>query len=770
MAEDKFPMQMIVKDLSGGSTLFSAGDLIPLFFKGVDGISQIATYNLNILVPTKVSFSFEKLLGQQVTIVINRTNDKKDFFRGICSTLTEGESDEDGQHYHATIVSPMWLLMRRTRSRVFHDQAVPKILEEKVLKQFLESMKFALKMNLGGTYPTYDYATQYRESDFNFASRLMEEEGMNYFWDHTDSQSTMTVIDPANGNYPDINLGANLLFGHSGNKDSGGAKNRINSWEKCQQVQSNGFTLIDHHFEHQDPVFSSTQPLTGPQANAGTISHKLKLLPDDFTIADFPGEYCPRFDDVSMSGDASSNGISNIDSDKDRTTKIRIEQHAASSLLIHGTSTCPAFASGKTFELKDPAPKSVQGKYLLLSVTHTMTQAGPRSSRGSHTHYTNSFTAIPFDKSLPYRAPRRAPRSSIVGTQTAIVVGLDSSKPDEILTDKFGRVKVKFHWNPNDPKGQDCSRWIRVGQLIAGNRWGASFWPRIGQEVIVSFLEGDPDQPIIVGSVYNAMQMPPYLGEGLDSKHTNNNQISGIKTNTTQGGVGYNELRFDDTKGKEQVFIHTERDFDLRAKNEARESIANNRHVTIGSEKDGKKVGDLREHIFQDRHTTIERNQVENVKGNLQLLVGGGEGDNGTFELVTKKDLKELVNGDQHLKVGGARNETLGGNQSLTVGGNQDEKVGMNHAMEAGMAIHIKAGMTMVLEAGMQLSLKVGGNFIDINPAGVFITGTMVMINSGGAAGSGTDANPTSAAEAKEAAPTLPDAADDSASGNKSKH
>jgi type VI secretion system secreted protein VgrG len=223
-----------------------------------------------------------------------------------------------------------------------------------------------------------------------------------------------------------------------------------------------------------------------------------------------------------------------------------MQREAVSALLIRGLSTCGAFAPDRRFKITDQV--NAKGDYLLVSVTHTASEG---------TRYENGFTAIPFDAQFPFRPPRLAVSPFIAGVQTATVVGFDPKKApkEEMLTDKFGRVKVRFNWNQEHDPDIDCSCWVRVSQVSAGNRWGASFWPRIGQEVVVAFLEGNPDQPILVGTVYNALQMPPYLGDGLDRKHPNDNKISGIKTNTTLGGEVYNELRFDDTKDKQQVSV-----------------------------------------------------------------------------------------------------------------------------------------------------------------------------------------------------------------------
>jgi type VI secretion system secreted protein VgrG len=207
------------------------------------------------------------------------------------------------------------------------------------------------------------------------------------------------------------------------------------------------------------------------------------------------------------------------------------------------------------------------------------------------------------------------------------------------------------------------------------------FIPRIGQEVIVDFLEGDPDQPIITGRVYNAEQVTPYKLPDEKTKST-------IKSNSSKGGGGYNELRFEDAKGKEQIFIHAERNQDIRIKNDLYETVGAASHRKVG------------------------------------------------------KDHSEEIGGALHLAVKGDRNEKVDGTVSLNAGVGYQAKVGKNYALDAGTEVHVKAGMNLVIEAGTALTLKVGGNFINISPAGVFVSGTMVMINSGGSAGSGSGASP----------------------------
>jgi type VI secretion system secreted protein VgrG len=267
---------------------------------------------------------------------------------------------------------------------------------------------------------------------------------------------------------------------------------------------------------------------------------------------------------------------------------------------------------------------------------------------------------------------------------------------DEIHTDEYGRIKVKFHWDRHNKKAdENSSCWIRVAQVWAGKNWGAIYTPRIGQEVIVDFLEGDPDQPIITGRVYNAQAKPPY---DLPTNKT----MSTLKSNSSKGGEGFNEIRFEDKKGEEQIFIHAEKDEDVRIKNDSKEYVGNERHMIV------------------------------------------------------KSDQFEQVDGDKHLTVKGDQNEKITGSVSLDAGMDLQQKVGMKHALEAGMDVHIKGGMKVIIEGGMQLSLKAAGSFVDIGPAGVFISGPMVMINSGGSAGSGGGCSPDAAKPPKEAATAKP--------------
>src|SRR6266481_3434029 len=724
--------------------------LLLVGFNGHEGISQLFSLQVEVLAEIATEVAFDRLLGQKVTIAVEISTGKKRYFNGIVTRVTEGEQGSLFREYTLEVVPQFWLLTRTARSRIFQHITVPDI-----LKKVFEGLDVSYELR--GTFYERDYCVQYRETDFNFACRLMEEEGIFYFFKHSDGSHQMVVANSPTS-HEEVPIASNVIY----ETMEGGFReeSRVHSWIKMQELRSGKYTLWDHSFElpHKHLEASKT---TLESVSVGTITHKLNVANNQkLEIYDFPGEYAQRFDGVNASAGDQQSDLQKIFEDNKRTVEIRMQEETVPAILIQGSSQCGQFTSG--YKFTPDRHFNANGTYVLTTVLHSCRQDNYRST-GAGFSYDNSFTCLPID--LPFRPSRTAAKPSVPGTQTAVVVG----PPDkELFTDKYGRVKVQFHWDREGKNDANSSCWIRVGQLWAGKRWGASFWPRIGQEVIVDFLEGDPDQPIIVGGVYNAEQMPPYLGDGLDSKHKNDPNVNGIKSNTTLGGVGFNEIRFDDTKDKEQVFMHAERNFEVTTKKDSLARTFGNRHQIIGQEKDGSKTGDQLETVYHDKQIKVNHDHMEQIGNSMQLYIGGIDGGTGDLDIVVDGEKKESVGKDDHLHVKGNRKEKIDSDQSLTVGGSQQEKVGMKHAVDAGQEIHLKGGMTVVIEAGMQLTLKGAGGLVDIGPTGVTIQGTMVMINSGGAAGSGSGSSPSSPTDPKQASPKDPTVADDSKSGQKS--
>ena len=759
-------------------------------FSGTEEISRPFRFQVEMIAENKLKVPFDALLGEKVTVHLLLPDESTEHhFNGVCVRFGQAGRDENFTVYRADLVPEFQLLARKAQSRIFQRMSVPEILKD-VMKGV------TVDWQIQGTFEKRDFCVQYRETDFNFASRLMEEEGIFYFFRHEDGQHTMVVANTPAA-FPDLPGESEIVY----EELSGGTRdeNRIWAWERSQEARSTKALLWDHsfelphkHLEAEDPILDTVQ--------AGRDTHKLKVKGSgEWEIYDWPGEYAQRFDGVNRTGGEQPGELQKIFQDNSRTVAIRMDEEATLAVMARGASNVKHFVSG--FKLKLKRHFASDGPYVLASVTHRASfGADYRSGKDPLLTYQNVFTAFP--SALPFRPKRLTAKPVVQGSQTAVVVG---PKGEEIFTDKYGRVKVQFHWDRKGQNDEDSSCWLRVAQLMAGRRWGASFWPRIGQEVIVDFLEGDPDQPIVVGVVYNADQMPPYLGQGPDPKHKNDNKLSGFKSNTTKGGQGFNEWRFDDTKDKQQIFVHAEKDVDVRVKNDRRENVLNDRHLTVGREEDGQKTGDFKELVVRDHHEKVRRHEERQVGGNLKVLVGGDEGD-GKLDVVVKDEkktllekdehlhvkggrkelvdkdvqltvkgaVKETVTGDVHRTVEGARKEKITGKLSLTVDDASHAKVGKQYALEAKKEIHVKSGTTLVLEAGTSITMKGPGGFVKVDGQGVTILGTLVKINSGGSADTGCGASPEkpeapeAPKDAEEAKPAVPDTADDAKTGQKS--
>jgi type VI secretion system secreted protein VgrG len=607
-------------------------------FSGDEGISRLFRFDLELL-SVSDSIDFNAIVGQNVTVRLTLASGNDRYFNGFISRFSQGGRDRDLISYYAEMVPWLWFLTRKSDCRIFQKMKVPDI-----VKQIFDEMNFKdYKLQLYGDFLEREYCVQYRETDFNFISRLLEEEGIFYFFEHQDGIHTLILANDPIEHRPCPDQPQGRYEGASG----GAAQEDdiILEWRAQQEMRPGVYAQADYNFEQPSQVLQAS--ITGKGS---------------YEIYDYhPGEYrkVPEGDGL---------------------VRTRLQELESPTLVARGSSDCRAFTSGYRFDLTEHYRSDMNQAWVLTALRHTASQPGDfRSGTGfsqADFHYRNCFECIPH--STPFRPARITPHPVVQGSQTAVVVG---PAGEEVFVDQYGRVKVQFHWDRKGKKDENSSCWIRVAQNWAGKQWGAIFTPRVGQEVVVDFLEGDPDQPIITGRVYNAEQVTPYKLPDEKTKST-------IKSNSSKGGGGYNELRFEDAKGKEQVFIHAERNQDIRIKNDLYETVGAASHRKVG------------------------------------------------------EDHLEEIGGDLHLAVKGDQNEKVDGTVSLNAGVGYQAKVGTNYALDAGTEVHVKAGMNLVIESGTMLTLKVGGNFININPAGVFVSGTMVMINSGGSAGSGSGASP----------------------------
>ena len=520
-------------------------------FQGQEEISRLFNFKVDLIAAQTHEVRFDQIIGQSVTLEMRLLDGDKRYFNGIVTRFSQGRRDETFVHFRAEITPKLWLLTKKVRSRIFQHVTVPDMLRE-----VLTGLDVCYEIS--ATYFQRDFCVQYRESDFDFASRLMEEEGIYYFFKHSDGNHQMVVTDIPN-KHPAVPGQSTVIY----EEVEGEVRTdvRVTGWEKIQEIRSGECTLWDHCFEVPTNHLEATEK-TLVSVPVGKVTHKLNLANDNLEIYDYPGRYAQRFDGIDPSGGDRPSDISHIFEDRTRTIRLRMEQEEVRGILIEGKSDCGQFTAGHKFTLERHF--DADAGYLLTRVEHEAHDESYRSDQpdASAFHYENRFAAIP--EALRYRPQRVTQRPVIAGMQTATVVGPPG---EEIFVDKYGRVKVQFHWDREGKMNADSSCWLRVAQVWAGKGWGGFFWPRVGHEVVVIFEEGDPDQPLIVGSVYNHDNMPPFQ---LPLRK----KLGGIKSASVNrtSKENFNGIVFFDEKGHEHTSIHSERhmtlhaEFDTRAK------------------------------------------------------------------------------------------------------------------------------------------------------------------------------------------------------------
>ncbi|HEY7208795.1 MAG TPA: type VI secretion system tip protein TssI/VgrG [Bryobacteraceae bacterium] len=642
-----------------------------------EAISDIYRLEVDVATQKRDAIHFDELLGKDASLLLERERGEKRFFSGIVCAVEQGRNvtiHQDGSPHEYTrfrlsMVPRLWLLSRRRESRIFQRQTVPEILKT-VLKECNADFHFTDQQS---QFHARDYCVQYRETNLDFARRLMEEEGIFFFFRHTEAGHRMIVTNDFSS-YSEL-AGAFLFELQDSMKQE---QDRIYSWRKKQEIQAGRLTLRDFHFEMPGKNLEEMKEIQG-SVQAGTVTHKLNAGGAQLEIYDYPGGYAGRYDGVAKDGGDQTSELQNIFTDARRAALIAMQAEAAAALRICGESSAHLFAPGSRFQLSRHS--SDNGAFVLTSVEHSCRQPIGTDAEGPF-EYRNTFRCIP--AALPFRSRRITPAPIVHGTQSATVVGPSG---EEIFTDKYGRVKVQFHWDREGKSDSSSSCWVRIATSWAGKNWGAVHIPRVGQEVIVAFEEGDPNQPIIVGAVYNADNMPPYA-------LPDNKTQSGVKSRSTPNASGSNELRFEDKHGSEEVFLHAEKDL----------------------------------------ISTIEHDETRTVKNDRTTVVTGNE-----TKTVQRGDEKiTLDDGSQTLTISkGSQKVTLSmGNQttSISLGKSETEamqsielKVGESSVKLDQSGVTIK-GLTIRIEAQIEAELK--GIMTHVKGDGMLIAkGGLVMIN-----------------------------------------
>jgi type VI secretion system secreted protein VgrG len=541
--------------------------------RGAEGISTLFHFEAELLGRDE-RVDFDAIVGKNVTVAIAGADGDR-HINGIVSRFSQGGTVGRHASYRVEIVPWLWFLTRTADCRIFQKQAVPDVVKQLFGEYGLTDYRF----QLAGTYEPREYCVQYREADYNFVARLLEDEGIFYFFAHEDGKHTLVLADSPRAHDPCPVLDR-VRFVHE--QESLGDEDVVTWFSKEQELRTGKVTLTDYCFETPSIDLSASATGTDPRG---------------LELYDFPACATKR----------------------DRTealARLRQQEVDAARVVFRGTGYVRSLTPGFKFSLRavgDGLPETFDGSYVLTSVRHEARESYASGDEAPELTYRNDFACI--EASVPFRPARRTPRPVVHGVQTAVVVG---PAGEEIFVDEYGRVKVQFHWDREGKFDENSSCWIRISQDWAGKNWGIVSIPRIGQEVIVSFLEGDPDQPLITGRVYNAEQMPPYALPG-------NRTQSGIKSRTSMGGTpsNFNELRFEDKKGAEEIYVHAEKNWTVHVKNAEAETVGAGISTTAG--------GSISRTTAADHSRTADKNIRDkatidittNSGKNMELQAGG---------------------------------------------------------------------------------------------------------------------------------------------------
>ncbi len=634
-----------------------------LEFRGREAISQPYRFDLE-LVSERPDLDLQALLHKPAFLAFDPAGKG---IHGLIHRIAQGESGKRLTRYRLTLVPQLAYLAHRTNQRIFQHLGVPQIIAQVLEEHGIQAN--AYRFQLGPViYPPREYCVQYDESDLHFIQRLCEEEGIHYHFEHSTAGHALVFGD-------DQTSFARLGQPTAYLQDNGMTADEpvIKRFAVRVATRTSRVSRRDYDFEQPRLLMEAAYRAEPAQASNSQ---------PDLEDYDYPGRFTERARGKHLSQRA-------------------LERHRHGYRLAEGDSDQTGLVSGHLLEISDHPRREWNDLWLLTEVLHEGKQpqvleesitSHVDTSDGFVQGYRNRFSATPWD--IPFRPLLNHPKPKILGSQTAVVTG---PAGEEIHCDEYGRVRVQFHWDRHGQADDKTSCWLRISSSWAGDRYGGIAIPRVGMEVLVTFLEGDPDQPLVTGCLYHKEHQVPY---DLPANKTR----TVFKTLSSPGGGGYNELRIEDRKGAEQIYLHAQRDWD--------ENIEHDQKIRVGHE----------------RHDTVEANSYSEFRAEEHLTVAG--------------DRKVEVKPDDH----------------LTVSQTQHIKLGTAHLTKAGREIHLKAGQKMVIEAGIELTLKAGGSFIKLDPGGITVSGSLARINAGGSPGKGSGINIKS--------PMLPGMADSDKAGS----
>ncbi len=652
-------------------------------FNGQEQISKLYAFQLE-MVSERDSIAAKDIVGKNVTFTVDLPDQTPRYFNGFVSRFAYCGTEGRLSRYRAEVVPWLWFLDQTADCRIFQGETVPQI-----VKKIFDEMKFTdyedkelFKDDLK-KHPKRDYCVQYRETDFHFISRLLEEEGIFYFFRHENGKHVL-VLGEKPAAYRDC---AEYELSCAASPNTTDPSEKVLTWEHQYEFRPGKFVQTDYNFEEPGTnLLTRTNTVVKFDGVAG------------FEMFDFPGLYKDK-------------GVG------EESVKVRMEEIEAAHDVVRGSSICRTFTPGGKFKLAHHRSAAEEGKiYVITSVQHAASLGGSYQTAGGsggEVEYRNTFTCIP--EQVTFRPARITRKPVVHGAQSAVVVGPDG---EEIHTDEFGRVRVQFHWDREHQWDDRSSFWVRVSHPWAGKNWGMIHIPRIGQEVIVDFLEGDPDQPIIIGRVYNADQMPPY-------PLPDQSMVSGVKTDSTPGGGGYNELSMDDTKGKEKITIHGQHDMATTVEHDMTETVkTGNRKVTVESGTSTETIKGNASLTVQDgsRIVDVTGGDYKATASDAVILHGKGKG----VSITGDSDGVSITGNGKGVTIKGDPSFSAEGTSSAEL---KSPKVDIGNAEITidGTTVTIKHGAIEI--NGTEVKIIAGGSSITLNSSGVEIKGSVIKEN-----------------------------------------
>ena len=636
--------------------------------QGREEISHLFALEIDLLSESD-SIDPKALLGKGATVVVETQDGGKRYIDGLVTAFGMRGQDEHRNFLYRARLSPwLWLATRRSDFRIFQNKTVPDIINE-----VLGIYGHPMQQRLTRSYRTWEYCVQYNETDFQFVSRLMEHEGICYYHQHSAGQHVLTLGDDIVASHDPLQGGAVIPF-HPPGKAAVAREECIHAWELHQRVKPGRHYNDDYDFK------KPRAELSNMRRNPPGHAH------DAYEIYEWPGGYTET-------------------GDGEDYIRVRLQQSLTRQSTVQGSSNHRAMAPGYTFTL-DNYPRGDQNQAYLVTAVDYSFEENPRvSDGGSGEGSTQKFVLQAQPTSLPFKPERITAKPRTTGPQTAVVVG---PAGEEIWTDEYGRIKVQFHWDRLGGMNENSSCWIRVATNWAGPGFGAISIPRIGHEVVVDFLNGDPDYPLVTGCVYNAANMPPWA---LPANATQ----SGIKTRSSKGGAAgagmkngpgdANAIRFEDKAGQEQLWLHAQKDQLTEVENDEDKWVGNDRRKTIDRDETNVIHRDRTETVDRDETITVHNNRTERVDHNEKVSIG----DNRNEDVGLNEHI--AIGKNQRMRIGASKSETVALSYTQSTGIAKMMNVGMAYSRNVGMAMNSFVGLMKASQVGGTQSLKVGQTY-----------------------------------------------------------